>query len=100
MHFFDSTSHFVSAITLRSDRGIEFLVVNTPKLTPEDESEAEQIRGYLSSFASCAVVLASRQVSGEWLLFGDAQFVSACDRGALDHATWVEHALHKNRSSI
>ncbi len=99
MHFFDSKSHFVPAITLKSDRGIEFLVVNTPKLSRGDKAEAERIRNYLSSFVTYAVVLASRQESGEWVLFGDTQFVSACNRSILDHANWVEHALHRNQSS-
>jgi hypothetical protein len=99
MHSFDYASHYVPAITMKSGRGIEFLLVNMPKLAPGDEAEAERIRSYLSSFVSCAVVLASRQASGEWLLFGDPQFVSACHRDALDCANWVEHALHRNRSS-
>jgi hypothetical protein len=99
MHFFDHTSHFVPAIALKSERGINFMVVNTPDLKPGDEIEAERIRTYLASFLSCAVVLASRQASGEWICFGDPPFVCACHRDTLDHANWVEHSLQRGRSS-
>src|SRR5438105_2677883 len=91
---FDFTSRFVSAITLRSERGIEFLVVKTPNLNLGDQTEAEQIRGYLSSLVSCSVVLASRQASVEWFLFGDAPLVSVCRRDVLGYARWIEHSLY------
>jgi hypothetical protein len=90
---FDFANDFVSAITLRSERGIEFLVVNTPDLSSEGRAEADLIRKHLSSFVSCPVVLASRQPSGEWVLFGDRPFVAAFRRDLLDHAKWSHYSL-------
>ena len=93
MLHFDSTSHHVPAASLVSERGIEFLAVNIQKMGPEDQAEADLILKYLSSLLSLPPVLASRQPDGEWLLFGEAQFVSACRTADLDHVKWVEHSL-------
>ena len=90
---FDFANHFVSAITLRSERGIEFLIVNTPNLSCEDRVQAELIHKHILSFVSCPVVLASRQPSGEWFLYGDRPFVSAFRRDLLDHAKWSRYSL-------
>jgi hypothetical protein len=92
---FDFIGHHIPAISLTTDRGIEFLVARTLNLRPEDAEEAAQIRSYLSSFLPLPLVLASQQTSGEWLLFGDDQFVSAFRTDSLDHAAWVNYSLQK-----
>jgi hypothetical protein len=96
---FDFASNSVSAITLISEEGIEFLIVNTPNLSADYESEAVLILNHISSRVSCPVVLASRQASGEWFLFGDSQCASAFRREVLEHARWSQHSLAGKQSN-